>query len=159
MFDGGLAMIALYVMLLAFFACFANYRSKVRRTPPPPPRARAHACARVHETPSTRGHGHAHAHAHAHRTLSTPQQCSDHGCGRCIKCIYIFLVLVFGSIFLLVNIVLGAGMMGTAVGLADMCAANPDTLVTGETGSVRWRWTDARLPSVSPSPGKPSPRS
>jgi hypothetical protein len=88
LFDGGLAMIALYVMLLAFFACFANYRSK----------------------------------------------CSDHGCGRCIKCIYIFLVLVFGSIFLLVNIMLGAGMMGTAVGLADMCAANPDKLVTGLFG-------------------------
>jgi len=84
-FDGGLAAIALYVILLAFFACFANYRSK----------------------------------------------CSDHGCGRCIKCIYIFLVLVFGSIFLLVNIGLGAGMMGTAVGLADMCAAGPDQSFSG----------------------------
>jgi len=80
-FDGMLAMIALYIMLLAFFACFANYRSK----------------------------------------------CSDKGCGRCIKCIYIFLVLVFGSIMILINISLGAGMMGTAVAVGDMCAANPDT--------------------------------
>lgn len=80
-FDGMLAMIALYIMLLAFFACFANYRSK----------------------------------------------CSDKGCGRCIKCIYIFLVLVFGSIMILINILLGAGMMGTAVAVGDMCAANPDT--------------------------------
>jgi hypothetical protein len=84
-FDGLLALLGALVMLLAFFACFANCRSK----------------------------------------------CSDSGPGRCIKCLYMFLVLFFGTIVVAFNLAFAAATLGTAVTIADMCSAGPDQVFAG----------------------------
>lgn len=92
MFDGMLAVLAALLLLLAFFACFANCRSK----------------------------------------------CSDSGPCRCIKCCYIFLVLLIGSIVILFCLFFGSFCLMIAVSVADMCSTEggPDAvfadLLTGD---------------------------
>jgi hypothetical protein len=53
------------------------------------------------------------------------------GCCRCMKCCYIFLVLILGTVVVILNLVIGGMLMYLAVAVADMCMANPDTVFSG----------------------------